>query len=213
VDCLKSIQETDPVPPGKLKRPLYRKRFKTTLPLGVPGVIGVTGKPRSGKDVVADYLEAHFVDVARVNFSDPIIEEVNSWLSNSGHQITQGNKSHMTYRKLLQAWGMARREAEPDYWTRQLSLQIKALQDGGIKLVLVCGVRTPSDLELVENLGGSCWYILRPGNDYQAKHDIETALDGIDPSRFTYIENPSEGNLAPYEDNIREALLYYEHGR
>ena len=205
-DCVNALFASDPLPAGELKRPRYPGAIPELLPQDAPKIIGVAGQPRCGKDVVADYLEAHYLHTQRVNFSDPIISEINQWLEPSGHQITQGNKSNTLYRSLMQAWGMARREQQSDYWTIQLKQRIQEMQLNGIKLVIVCGVRTLSDLELVEQLGGQCWQVVRPGNSYQAKHDIETALDQVDKRRLPQILNPAEGDLTPYEENIRQIL-------
>ena len=205
-DFVNALFAANPLPPGELKRARYPQATQEPLPGDAPRVIGVAGRPRCGKDVVADYLEAHYQKTQRINFSDPIITEINQWLESSGHRITQGNKSNPLYRSLLQAWGMARREQQPDYWTVQLQTRIRSMQETGTELVIVCGVRTPSDLELVEGLGGKCWQVVRPGNDYQARHDIETALDKVEGDRLPQILNPVEGDLAPYEENIRQIL-------
>jgi len=204
------IQDLQPLLPGHARQPVYQQDTKAALPASTPGVIGVAGKPRAGKDVAADYLEAYYQDVARVNFSDPIILEVNSWLQSSGHVITQSNKSAAIYRSLLQAWGMSRREENGFYWVDSLRKVITRLQDNGTRLVLICGVRALSDLELVEELGGECWLVERPGNTYQAEHAIENALAQIPRDRFRIIENSAEGNLAPYEASIQQAVKAWQ---
>lgn len=173
------------------------------LPETAPHLIGLSGKPRSGKDVVADYLIERYASVAKINFSEPIIEEVNQMIT--PHKITESNKSDSDYRALLQAWGTARREEREDYWVDLLRDRIRSLSEKN-RLVVVCGVRALSDLALIEELGGEHWHVERPGNQYKAEHSIESQLDQLDRSQMKIIENPVEDDLAPYLRNIEAAL-------
>ena len=176
------------------------------LPRGLTPLIGLSGKARAGKDTIADYILSRYAGVSRLNFSDPIIAEANAWLDGTGHQITEGNKSEPVYRHLLQSWGASRRTEESDYWTRQLQQRVKDLWAGGSTLVLLCGVRTPTDLELVEKLGGGHWRVIRPGNRYRAEHQIEKMLDELPRETMTVIENPAEGDLGVLYARVDAAL-------
>lgn len=175
------------------------------LPDSAPEIIGLSGYPRAGKDVAANYLIENYRSVAKINFSDPIIDEVNQFLAPLGHQINEGNKSEPIYRALLQVWGTARRVEDENYWVDRLRDRVQQLSAEN-RLVLVCGVRALSDAQLVEDVGGQHWRVSRPGNDYQAEHTIERQLDHLDDDSFVLIENDSEGDLAAYYDNIEAAL-------
>lgn len=199
-----AIMSAPPVEPGEPEPALFEERaVKLPLPEGLSAnLVGVSGKPRSGKDVFAEYICANYEGVERLNFSDPILSEVNGWLRPSGRLITQANKSNPLHRTLLQVWGRARRFEYEQYWVRSLR---QAIEGSEAQLVIACGVRAPSDLELVEELGGICLRVVRPGNPYEAEDPIEAALSGYE-DRLRELTNPSEDDLAPYVQNI-EALL------
>ena len=178
----------------KMREPLRK------LPPLTVKIVGICGRPQSGKDVFADWMITNYQGVERMNFSDPIIEEVNQWLQKSGRKITPGNKSHPLHRKLLQLWGRGRRLENENYWTDSLRKKIAASK---ASLVIVAGVRAPSDLALIREMGGDCLRISRPGNPYSAEDPIERALDDY---RIDEIINPFENDLGPYTDNIEKSL-------
>lgn len=202
-EAARAVLAADPIPPGESEPALFEP-LPELLPLPELSisVVGVAGKPRSGKDVFAEYMLSRYAGVERLNFSDPIIGEVNDWLSQYDRLITPANKSHPLHRTLLQVWGRARREEYEGYWVRSLR---EAVAASGAQLVIVAGVRAPSDLELIEELGGVCLRVERPGNPYVAEDPIEAALVGLDDRMLTLV-NPCEDELEPYVQNI-EAML------
>jgi hypothetical protein len=203
-----------PSPSPGIYEPLPEsERFE--LPDGAPALFGLCGRPRSGKDVVADYLQAHYRGVARMAFSDSIVEEVNGYLAGFAyelggqtrvHRIAEANKSLAHYRHLLQAWGMARRDEDPHYWTRKVARTVVALRAGGARLVIATGVRMPTDVDVIAQLGGAVWRVVRPGNPYAAAHEVESGLDHLPDAAFVTVANPVEGELGPYEANVEAAL-------
>jgi hypothetical protein len=182
------------------------RRGSETLPATSPRLIGISGRPRAGKDAIAEGILSRYKDVDRINFSDMIIDEVNAWLKGTGHRITEDNKSDARYRHLLQAWGMARRAESKTYWTDSVKKRVRDLWNEGSRLVLVCGVRAVSDLEAIEDLGGEHWRVVRPANEYSAEHAIEKQLDDLPAERQTVIENDSEGDLASLHGKVYDLL-------
>lgn len=203
--AVEAVLSEEPLPAGAEEKPLFKAPGRPRrLPVLGTQILGLSGKPRSGKDVLAEYLTANYQGVARLNFSDPIIEEVNRWLAVHGRRITASNKSHPVHRRLLQVWGRARREEQEDYWTERLRERISEEQTTH-RLVIVCGVRAPSDLALIEEMGGVCVRVTRPGNTYQAEDPIESALDNYQEQMIS-LENPQEGELGPYVENIERLI-------
>jgi hypothetical protein len=181
------------------------------LPETVPEVYGVYGAPRSGKDVFAAYLQAHYKDVEVFNFSDGIIAEVNLYLRHHRrflrtHVITESNKSQPHYRHLLQAWGQARREENVSHWVDAVKREARARTQAGARLVVIAGARVPSDVDAIYELKGVLVRILRPGNTYERAHDVEGALDHWPEASFLTIVNDVEGDLSAFEANIEAAL-------
>ena len=204
-EAIEAVLSIEALPAGEDPLPNFPSASSLKpLPSLSHQVVGVSGKPHSGKDVFADYMIANYERVERLNFSDPIIEEVNLWLAKSGRCITAGNKSHPAHRKLLQVWGRARRLEEEDYWTSRLIASVTRAKRRS-DLVIVAGVRAPSDLALVESSGGVCLRVERPGNPYQAEDAIEQALDDH-ADQMIGLLNPSENDLEAYVSNI-ELLL------
>jgi len=183
------------------------------MPDSVPSVVGLCGKPRAGKDVVAEYIIKHYKGVTSFAFSDGIREEVNRYLAeysyDSGrkHFITPENKSEPHYRHLLQAWGNARRAEDPNYWAKQGQKIAKQLLSQGARLVIITGVRAPGEVEAIHEMHGDVLRVVRPGNTYAAEHSAETGLDHLSDDTFITIYNTIEDNLEAYEENI-EAVLH-----
>jgi len=199
------LLQSPPVPPGDNPQPTFSQTGELKkLPELTVSIIGVSGRPHSGKDVFADYLLSHYQGVARLNFSDPIIAEANRWLALKGRRITAANKSNPLHRRLLQLWGRSRRFECEQYWVRSLHQAVQDAQKES-QLVIVAGVRAESDLALIEQIGGICLRVTRPGNPYRAEDPIEAALD-CHLGRMTELFNPAEDDLGPYILNI-EALI------
>jgi hypothetical protein len=151
-----------------------------------PILIGVCGAPRAGKDMVANHLVSTYFPAAKTTISDSIIAEVNEALAGR-HLITHGNKSAPLYRRLLQEWGQARADQDPEYWTRQTFAVVEERFAAGDRLVLVTGIRRPAEVEEIQARGGELWMIKRPDNDYRAEHPVEEQLRQIEPDLI--IEN------------------------
>lgn len=146
-------------------------------PADAPRVIGLCGYPRSGKDALAELLLATYRGVERIAFSDAIVAEVNQLRAAYGAApINEATKSDPPFRLLLQEWGMLRRVEDPDYWVRKVEQAVMTARQAGVDVVLLTGVRQPSDADLVHRLGGALWLVDRPGNTYRADHRAELAV-------------------------------------
>lgn len=177
------------------------------VPDGAPRLLGLAGAPRAGKDVIAAALAGHYQGVRRVAFSDPIIAEVNAFLAPHGRSICERTKSHGPYRRLLQQWGLMRRRETENYWTARLGELIGTLHADGVRCVIATGVRAPSDVELIETLGGVVWRVVRPGAQADTSHPIERALSAMPDGRFgAVIANRTEGDTEAFCADARRAF-------
>jgi hypothetical protein len=174
------------------------------LPDGAPHLLATVGKPGTGKDVLADYMQATYAGVARMAFSDVIVAETNAYLASepllAAHRIHIGNKSYAPYRQLLQLVGTIRRQEREEHWTDQLRIAVEALTaTPGIRQVHLTGARVESDLVLVRSLDGLVGKVYRPGNPYTAEAAIERALDHVPDAGYNFVlMNDREGNFAHY---------------
>ena len=173
------------------------------LPESFPRLIGMVGYMRTGKDLVASFLDQQYQGVYRLAYSDPIIKECNQFLSRWGHRITEQNKDD--YRLFLQNWSMARRSEEEEYWSRLLRQDIdQALQTH--RLVIISGARLPADVRLVEEYGGELWRVVRP-HSQKSLHPNEAWISEIRCHRTIF--NEIEGSTAPVRQQIEEAVQAY----
>jgi hypothetical protein len=203
--ALEATLATNPTPAGEQEKLITTSGLP--LPAQAPRLVGVVGKPRVGKDVIAQHCERRYRGVVRCASSDCIIAEVNQLLAPTPHRIGEQNKSDPHYRHLLQAWGNAREQLDPYYWADQMERRINALWSAGARLVFYTGVRTPEAVALIRRLGGKLWKAHRPGVTYQAEHASEQKLDHLTDADFdAIIINPVEGDLEPYLANIERAL-------
>lgn len=184
-----------------------------------PQVVCVTGYTQSGKDVIGDIIQETGARVARTTFSAAIMPEANALLAYLGRgEVIHGeNKNHFPYRFLLQTVGDGRRVEDPDYWSKQMGLQIARLLDEGAQQVVVTGARAVKEVQYVRDLPQhfpqlrdatiNVFRVKRPGSPYKAIAEIELALDVLDDSEFdAVILNDVEGDLAHFTGNIQERI-------
>jgi len=146
-----------------------------SLPEALPDLLILSGASRSGKDYLAGVLAEEYAGIRIHAYSSPLINEVNAALRWHGLRITEGNKSLAHNRHLLQAWGLARRELDPEYWLEHLrGLLRRSYSSPEIRLVVLSGARTHSDLRLATEYPATIWRIRREDNDYISGHEIET---------------------------------------
>lgn len=156
----------------------------------------MTGKPKAGKDTVAEHLVDTIGAVGRVAFSDALMAEVNVILGEirarrsvqvgavqDMHRIHEGNKNHPPYRRLLQDWGVIQRRVHgPDYWADRAFETANALGFEGAKLVVVTGARSVGDILGAHHHGAAVWRCERPAmHGVEQDHPIETLLDHVPP--------------------------------
>ena len=141
------------------------------------GLIGLSGKMRSGKNTVATYIRllAAVADVPTVelSFAAALKDKARQEYGWDGQKNEAG-------RFLLQRAGEGMRLIDPNYWIKELERQAFAALDDEHILSVVTDVRYPNEAEWVKELGGEVWRIVRSdlGDQGEAgQHSSETALD------------------------------------
>lgn len=117
-------------------------------------VIGICGKPGSGKDTIGSYME-HNMGFKIFNLKTPIEQVVKNVFNIDNHSLYEREAREeplkewpgWTARKMLQAVGQTMRElAGGDVWAKSLCQRI----DGeNSRLSVVTDVRTPEDAEYI----------------------------------------------------------------
>jgi dephospho-CoA kinase len=123
--------------------------------------IGLTGKARSGKDTVANYLvERH--QFQRVAFGDSL----KRYLSEIFPDLINENKP----RALLQRFGQSMREFDEDVWIKH------ALNKANGSKIVITDVRQPNEYRRLKELG---YVIIRVESSIQSRFERMMALGDV----------------------------------
>lgn len=148
----------------------------------VEPLIGLIGKKRSGKDSFAAALVDGY-GFTRYAFADPLkeaalaLDPIVDWPHRLSFFVRstgwEASKEIPEVRRILQNYGVAIREIDPDFWIR--ATLTPALADPGP--VVITDVRFPNEAEAIRRAGGKIIGITRPGLVSTDEHISETALD------------------------------------
>ena len=121
----------------------------TLKPLMLPKtlLIGLSGKPRVGKDTVAAMLETLFPGINRVAFANAIKEEYDTA---HGTNTLHHEEEKVRHRMALHTLGDARRAEDRNYWVKKTLHHQPPL--------LITDVRLPQEVEAVKEAKG---YLIR----------------------------------------------------
>ena len=175
----------------------------TVQPAMVPKnlTIGLSGKPRAGKDTVANMLEVLLPGIKRVAFGDAIKIEYDAL---NGTDTLHDEQQKLQHRPGIQAHGNAQRGKDPDYWVKQVINQPTPL--------LITDVRFQIEKDAVENAHGVLIRVeVRPeilkarmGEHYDSvNHFNEIQLDHVDDWHFVIHNN---GGLEELEDQVKKIV-------
>lgn len=165
-------------------------------------IVGISGKMGTGKTTLARHLAAlcggrvvSFADALRAEVADIFCLPVEALTSREckEHMLVPVGFNPMSTRQLLQWWGALRREADADYWVRQV---IGAVAGG--ELVMIDDVRYRNEAAAIRAAGGVV-IRLDPYAEWQpgvgSGHLSETDLD--DGFAFDWRSGPEFGQLQP----------------
>lgn len=170
----------------------------------MPMILGLTGKPGAGKDLVAKFLVDRG-DWVRVSFADKIrelalaidpliqhhysIDYLSDWLDSYGGRWDDV-KNIPDVRRFLQNLGVAMRASDPGFWVGLVDQTILAAVSEWGKNVVVTDVRFPNEVDYLRSVAGEWKYgehtythlvrVIRPGHTLPGHdHPAEHALDGV----------------------------------
>jgi len=153
-----------------------------------PVIIGLSGKMRAGKSVTAAALaEKH--GFVQLSFADSLKREViGMGFDVDAVRVTKPEP----IRKLLQAYGQARRWQDPNYWIDSVGRSIKLCKPNTI--FIIDDVRFPNEAAFVEEMGVLI-RLERPGYDNLDTDESETALDDYPFAHVVFSEEGPEAVL------------------
>lgn len=178
--------------------------------------LGLSGKAGHGKDTVATELCRLYGEYGMVRraFADALKEDVydllvtgkvsygmrfhsGAWEKEvpdygiSKVQFINSIKHHPEVRALLQAYGVAQRKAQPDYWIQRLFQWAEGQDPVASRLIVVPDCRFINEAEAIRARQGQVYRVVRPGynNRLTAEaqaHESETALDKYNFAGYIY---------------------------
>ncbi len=147
-------------------------------------LVGLAGRARSGKDAIAHHLEIKhgFTSFA---FSDPIKRGAQELFGLTDTQTWHESVKEVVIphwglspRRLFQLLGteFGRELIHPDIWLMRAHLHILGLLEKGYRRICLSDIRFENEASMVHKLGGTLWYVERPGAAVVASHKSE---DGV----------------------------------
>jgi hypothetical protein len=122
-------------------------------------LIGLCGKPRAGKNAVAEIAAELVPGTAIITFSDEIVAECAKLLSIDPATIN-ADKEH--YRPFMQWYGYDhKRRGDESYWVRKIEAKLDEAKAAGVPLAVVCGVRAINEWVMVARRGGAVYEVVR----------------------------------------------------
>lgn len=140
-------------------------------------ILGVAGKAGAGKDTLADELVKNH-GFFKASFALALKLEVMQKLGFTREEVFETKPPHV--RKVLQEYGQAMRDADPEFWIRKLERYIE-----GKRAVVIPDVRYINEVAAIERWGGKVIRILHADRPYPlagtpaATHPSETELDAV----------------------------------
>jgi hypothetical protein len=178
-------------------------------------VVALSGKMGHGKTTVAQYLVNNY-GFERMGFSDKLKEHIRDMIF--AEKDIQEKPDWM--RKLMQAYGAARRATDPDYWSERLIEELCWHRWGPDEYIVIDDLRFENEIEALEKWAeetGNDLEIIRIAKEEKDYHKVfedndptEVALDYYD---FKHIVRAKPGQIKELCDQVYSILApYIENG-
>jgi hypothetical protein len=170
-------------------------------------IIGITGRARSGKDTIADYVCSEY-EYAPLSFAAPLKSMVSALLGEPESWVNEHKDEHImglaSPRRLLQTLGTewGRQIIDTNIWVNILSREVSKLDPDWYNGVVIPDVRFNNEAEWILANGGQVWHVERPGALVVAPHISENGVD----SRLISWNICNDGTLDDLYEKV-EAIL------
>lgn len=177
-------------------------------------LIGITGKKRSGKDTVGDYLKEQF-GYSSYAFADPVKQTAQVMFGLTNDEMDNDNKEAVikrwgfSYRQMLQIIGTdcGRNMFRDDIWILRAQDELDKIKTQAIcnrqnkNYVVVTDCRFNNEAELIKNNGGIVICIERD-TEYNDTHSSESGVD----NRYIDYHVKNDGTIDELHQQIETIL-------
>ena len=170
----------------------------TTDPLGMPLLVGLVGKKRSGKDTAADILR-RMDNYRPMAFAAALKEALLLMdpLVNDGLRLShfvnllgwEGAKTRPEVRRALQRFGDAARYLDEGIFVERTMVEVDRLIDNG-RRVVISDVRRHNEADAIRAAGGVLIRLVRPQTATLDRHPSET--ETVEMDVHAQIQNDSD---------------------
>lgn len=172
-------------------------------------LIGITGRARSGKDTVANFIIAA-IGGYRYSFADPIRAMLTSLGVDMSDPYWQARKEEVipalgvSPRRMMQTLGTewGRQLINPDLWL--IMAHQRLLQNG--PGMVIPDVRFDNEAAWIRKHGGRILHVLRPDAKIVEAHASEDGIEVLD----TDVRLFNSGTLEELQLSVRELLRVYD---
>lgn len=189
MSLLSSIQ----TPPLQLSSLTQRSDIK-------PYLIGLAGKIDSGKSYVARELVKRYGFNIQA-FADPLKEDVVAM--GFDRKLVFADDKPPWLRALLQAYGLAKRAIDHDYWVKRAETAISLCRAGNV--FIYQDVRFQNEVDYIQEAGGVVIRLERIDYPAISDNESETALDHADFNHTVWGESGELDDLVEY---VTDCLWY-----
>lgn len=156
-------------------------------------IIAFTGHKLNGKTTASNYLMKRYIEesetpvkVERINMKDSIVEEMTRNLPGTLEFLQTVyamtleelfKKKPLGMRKLMQDYGLARRNDYEDYWVDQWEERVRR---STADVIITDDVRFLNELGAIDRVGGALYKIVRTGVENTDHHATEREIDEIE---------------------------------
>lgn len=146
-------------------------------------IIVLSGKARSGKDTIADYICNNYVPSIKVSFAEPLKAMCKKYFGFSNAELNETKTAES--RKVMQGLGMlVRGEVDPNFWINLMRRKIFDYNMNCYRYIVVSDCRFVNELNLFDTIYYDKVVKIRVNRaqgkvEYGADTPSETELDNI----------------------------------
>jgi|SRR5579872_5425097 len=191
-------------------------------------LIGITGRKRSGKDTIGEYLVKK-CGFKRIAFADALKEACKIIFGFDNEQVYGDLKENVddywghSPREILQIVGSELfRDRLPelchnihnDIWIKSVERQIRNLYNQGYNKFVITDARFDNEIDFIKKFNGFTWKVIRPClmsiDNHSNTHQSEISIDNF-ICDYDFINDSTIANLYDKVDKNLNQCLFVDH--